>query len=113
MSNPHPYQGDPGGPDGGPGGGQDGLRGTQGGRKGLRSDGLNGIHIGGPVAEPLKITGLELLPVTSVIVLSVNGLKRLPRLNMALLSVLFAAAYAALPSPTITAKASVPNNILE
>lgn len=113
MSNPHPYQGDPGGPDGGPGGGQDGLRGTQGGRKGLRSDGLNGIHIGGPVAGPLKITGLELLPVTGVIVFSVNGLKRPPRLNTALLSVLSGAARAAVQSTTITVKADTPNSILD
>ena len=113
MSNPHPYQGDPGGPDGGPGGGQDGLRGTQGGRKGLRNDGLNGIHIGGPVAGPLKITGLELLPVTGVIVFSVNGLKRPPRLNTALLSVLSGAARAAVQSTTITVKADTPNSILD
>ena len=68
MNNPPLYEGGPGG--------QGGLLVTKGGRNGLRTGGLNGIHITGRVVGPPKITVSELLSVTGTIVLSVKGSKR-------------------------------------
>ena len=68
MNNPPFYEGGPGG--------QGGLPVTQGGRNGLRTGGLNGIHIAGRVVGPPKITVSELLSIAGTIVLSVKGSKR-------------------------------------
>lgn len=119
MSNPHLYKGRPGDQGGLPGaqgglpGAQGGLPGTQGGRNGLRSGGLNGIHIGGRIVGLPKITMPELLSVTGMIVLSVKGSKRPLGLNIALLSVLSEAACPAVQSATITTKANTSNSILD
>ena len=64
MNNPHFYN------DGL--GVEDGLPVTQGGRNGLRTGGLNGIHITGRV----KISVPELLSIAGTIVLSVKGSRR-------------------------------------
>ena len=91
------------------------MPGTHGGRYGLRGGGLNGINIGDWVIALLEITVPELVSVTGVIVVSVNGSKSTiwPDNGLFSLSVLSKAAYAALLRAAITTKANVPNTILE
>ena len=93
----------------------------RGGRKGLRNAGLYGIRMAGLTyifsANNISRPGSLSLRVTVTRVLfRVNGSKIPICFNsntLVLLSVLSEAPYTALPSPTITVKANVPNSILD
>lgn len=85
-------------------------RSTRGGLKRLRNGGLNGIRTGGSNSAFIGSTNLLSLWATDTRVLcSVKGSNVSPDSDLS--EFLGEAAYAAVPSPMITAKANLPNRI--